>query len=192
MAKIVNTNDAQLPAAVLHEIFCNSPLIVKFQCERVCKSWRSILTCPSQHQGSEVPVGIWGTSLNLLLDQPLGKTRGMTVGGLEDGRPSVCFIDDDTALLTREQSLIEWLGARAPGFQSVLLAQYEHSNSWLFPRLLLALTGRGSSGRRTPAVTLCAGGTNANAVAEIMHECSCSNIQRNPKHRVLLQRRITA
>lgn len=148
------TDYAELPTAVLHEVFCRASFISKLKCEQVCKAWRSTLSCPAQLKGQlgASGTGMWGRHMSLTIEPSYTQGRTMKICGFPGDCGGVSFSHSDAPdLLRREEDFIAWLTPRAAGFQSVDVFHHRPYRDWLFPRLMMAL---GASTQHTPELTL--------------------------------------
>ena len=169
--KSSNTDFAELPAVVLHEVFCWASFVSKSRCEQVCKAWRSILAFPAclERQDGASGTGIWGKHMSLITWSSFTQESMIKIRGLLDTCEAVTFTQNNSPeLLKREEDFVAWLTPRATGFHCLDVHHHRsyYNTSWLFPCLTMALS---RSVRHTPALTVHTG--------ELTHEFQCTTCQ---------------
>ncbi len=136
---------AQLPAAVLSDIFWLTPFLDTLRCEQVCRSWQTVLNRSSATSEDLFPIwspGIWGNELELLVvktekeqEKPALKLQQVI------NRRSIAI----TLLVSRRDStffgevFFKWLTEHAAGFLRIRVHKTDPQSSWLFARTVLAI-----------------------------------------------------
>jgi len=136
---------AQLPAAVLSDIFWLTPFLDTLRCEQVCRSWQTVLnrsSAPSEDLFTTWSPGIWGNELELLVvkaekerEKPALKLKQF------NNRRSIAI----TLPVSRRDStffgemFFKWLTDHAAGFLRTHVHKTDPQSSWLFARTVLAI-----------------------------------------------------
>ncbi len=136
---------AQLPAAVLSDIFWLTPFLDTLRCEQVCRSWQKVLNRSSETSEDLFPTwspGVWGNELELLVvkaekerEKPALKLKQF------NNRRSIAV----TLLVSRRDStgfgeaFFKWLTEHAAGFLRIRVHKTDPQSSWLFARTVLAI-----------------------------------------------------